>query len=69
LGFCILSADEAAFRDARGMGISNEGSLMFSKSQRGNDAAWSAASERISARRSGVADKVSFDDTDRAASE
>ncbi len=67
--FVFLSADETAFRDARGMGISHEGSLMFSKSKRGNDAAWSAASERISARRSGVADKVAFDDKDRAASE
>lgn len=67
--FVFLSADETAFQDARGMGVSEHASLKFQKSKRGNDAAWSAVSEKISMRRSGRAERVVFDDADRSASE
>lgn len=67
--FVFLSADQDAFEDARGMGVSEHASLKFDKSKRGNDAAWLAASSKISARRSGVSDRVAFDEGDRKASE
>lgn len=67
--FVFLSADEGAFQDARGMGVEEHASLQFSKSKRGNDAAWLSASNKITARRSGIAQHVIFDSEDRKASE
>ncbi|MCC7097826.1 MAG: VWA domain-containing protein [Thermomonas sp.] len=67
--FVFLSADLAAFQDAQHMGVDAASSLLFSRSKAGNDRAWDAASNKIFARRTGVADKVVFDDEDRKASE
>ena len=67
--FVFLSADQSAFHDVREMGVDADSSLMFHKSKRGNDAAWLAASSKISERRSGRAEKVVFDSKDRKSSE
>jgi hypothetical protein len=58
-----------AFHDAGAVGIDYSSRLAFQKSSRGNDAAWAAASSKIKARILGAADKVEFDDHDRASSE
>lgn len=67
--FVFLSADMEAFHDAGAVGIDYSSRLAFQKSSRGNDAAWAAASSKIKARILGAADKVEFDDHDRASSE
>ncbi len=63
--FVFLSADLAAFDDAGQMGVDYGARLAFSKSKRGNDAAWDAASTKIRDRRSGIASCVEFNDIDR----
>ena len=63
--FVFLSADLGAFDDAGQMGVDYNSRLAFSKSKRGNDAAWDAASNKIRDRRSGVASRVEFDDIER----
>ncbi|WP_028770161.1 hypothetical protein [Silanimonas lenta] len=66
--FVFLSADMEAFHDAVDIGVDYCASLAFQKSKRGNDAAWAAASSRVRARVTGEADRVAFDDGDRASS-
>lgn len=67
--FVFLSADLDAFLDADRIGIDQASRIMFSKTKRGSDRVWAAASLKIRDRRSGVADKVVFDDEDRKAAE
>ena len=67
--FVFLSADLEAFHDSQRMGVNAEAALMFSKSKRGNDRAWAAASSKIRERRIGAAESIVFDDEDRKASE
>lgn len=63
--FVFLSADLDAFADARRMGVDAASSLMFSKSKRGNDAAWSLASNKIRERRANMADAIAFSEDER----
>jgi hypothetical protein len=65
--FVFLSADLAAFEDAQRLGIDHSSRLMFSKSKKGNDAAWDAVSKKIRERRDGRAGSVAFDADDRKA--
>lgn len=58
--FVFLSADLDAFLDAGRIGMDLHSRLVFSKSKRGNDAAWSMASGKIRDRRAGVAACVAF---------
>ena len=63
--FVFLSADLGAFEEAGQIGVDHDSRLYFEKSAQGNDRAWAMASMKISERRSGTADKVVFDDSDR----
>ena len=63
--FVFLSANLAAFEEAGQIGVDHDSRLYFEKSAQGNDRAWAMASMKISERRSGTADKVVFDDSDR----
>lgn len=63
--FVFLSADLGAFDEAGQMGVDYSSRLAFTKSKRGNDAAWNAASNKIRERRSGAASSVEFDDRER----
>jgi len=67
--FVFLSADLAAFLDARGMGVDAGSSMVFGKSQRGTDRVFASLSMKVRERRSGVAGKVVFDDEDRKGAE
>ncbi|KFN48827.1 vWA domain-containing protein [Arenimonas composti] len=64
--FVFLSADLGAFADAGDLGVVYESRLAFSKSARGSERAWAAASDKIGRRRGGAA-AVVFDDQDRQA--
>ena len=66
--FVFLSADMSSFDDAGAMGIDHGARLAFSKSKRGNDSAWQAASKKVRARVVGEADSVVFDEEDRKTS-
>ena len=63
--FVFLSADLDAFHDAGRIGVDHASRVMFSKSKQGNDRAWALASMKIRDVRSGVAEKVVFDDDER----
>lgn len=67
--FVFLSADMASFDDARGMGVEHGSSLKFSKSRRGNDAAWRSMSSKVMDRRTGSAASVEFTEEERRASD
>jgi hypothetical protein len=67
--FVFLSADLEAFTDAGRMGVDYAARLMFSKSKKGNDAAWAAASSKIRDRRVSLSAKVEFDEQDRKSAE
>lgn len=67
--FVFLSADMASFDDARSMGVNAGSSLKFSRSKRGNEAAWRAVSGKIKDRRTGVAESVVFDEVERKESD
>jgi hypothetical protein len=63
--FVFLSADLEAFEDAGRMGVDMSASLMFSKSKRGNDAAWDLTSKKIRERRANVAEGIAFSEDER----
>lgn len=63
--FVFLSADLDAFEDAGRMGVDYGSRVAFSKSKRGNDAAWAMTSQKIRERRSGEAEAIAFSEEER----
>ena len=63
--FVFLSADLAAFDDARAMGVAAQSSLLFSKSKHGNDRAWELASGKVLESRRMPGKAVEFSEAER----
>ena len=67
--FVFLSADLAAFDDARQLGVHDDSRLLFAKSAEGSARAWKSVSDKAADFRSGAAPNLRFDDVDRKAQE